>query len=150
MGSCVLGCPPVVHGAAGQGGAEGATDGPPDGATGPPAPLLPDWEGACLHRVVPALLSQVAAGTDDVVVPWLPEPVAGAGQIVLLVLDGLGAEQLEARRTLAPFLSTGTGGTVTSVAPSTTACALTSLVTGRTPAEHGVVGLPARATTARS
>ena len=32
------------------------------------------------------------------------------------------------------------GGPITSVAPSTTACALTTLVTGKVPAEHGVVG----------
>ena len=38
------------------------------------------------------------------------------------------------------MLSAGLGGSITSVAPSTTACALTTLVTGRVPAEHGVVG----------
>jgi len=59
---------------------------------------------------------------------------------VLLVLDGLGAEQLRERSVLAPVLTSGAGQAITTVAPSTTACALTSLVTGRTPAEHGVVG----------
>ncbi len=72
--------------------------------------------------------------------PWFPAPVAGASQIVLLVIDGLGAEQLRERRTLAPVLQAGTGTPITTVAPSTTACALTTLVTGRVPAEHGVVG----------
>ncbi len=71
-------------------------------------------------------------------VPRAGEP--GPGQIVLLVLDGLGEEQLQERRALAPVLSSGVGAPITSVAPSTTACALTSLVTGRVPAEHGVVG----------
>jgi predicted AlkP superfamily pyrophosphatase or phosphodiesterase len=66
--------------------------------------------------------------------------VAGARQIVLLVLDGLGDEQLRERAALAPVLTGGSGAPITSVAPSTTACALTSLVTGRVPAEHGVVG----------
>jgi predicted AlkP superfamily pyrophosphatase or phosphodiesterase len=66
--------------------------------------------------------------------------VAGAGQVVLLVLDGLGEEQLRERSALAPVLLSGAGGSITSVAPSTTACALTTLVTGRVPAEHGVVG----------
>ena len=59
---------------------------------------------------------------------------------MLLVIDGLGAEQLAARRHLAPVLSGGAGQSITSVAPSTTACALTTLVTGQVPAEHGVVG----------
>src|SRR6202034_3880703 len=47
--------------------------------------------------------------------------------------------QLRQRSALAPVLSSGVGGPITSVAPSTTACALTTLVTGKTPAEHGVV-----------
>jgi arylsulfatase A-like enzyme len=66
--------------------------------------------------------------------------VAEARQIVLLVLDGLGAEQLHQRAGLAPTLLSATGTAMTTVAPSTTACALTTLVTGRAPAEHGVVG----------
>ena len=66
--------------------------------------------------------------------------MVGAAQVVLLVIDGLGEEQLRERRALAPVLSSGVGGPITSVAPSTTACALTTLVTGRVPAEHGVVG----------
>ena len=59
---------------------------------------------------------------------------------MLLVIDGLGAEQLRTRTHLTPVLSGGDGQSITSVAPSTTACALTTLVTGRPPAEHGVVG----------
>jgi predicted AlkP superfamily pyrophosphatase or phosphodiesterase len=59
---------------------------------------------------------------------------------VLLVLDGLGAEQLRERSTLTPTLASGEGSAITTVAPSTTACALTTLVTGKVPAEHGVVG----------
>ena len=56
------------------------------------------------------------------------------------MLDGLGEEQLRERVSLAPVLAGGVGDPITSVAPSTTACALTTLVTGRVPAEHGVVG----------
>ena len=59
---------------------------------------------------------------------------------MLLVLDGLGWEQLQARRSLAPTLSSAVGGPITSVAPSTTAAALTSLATGLPPAVHGVLG----------
>jgi hypothetical protein len=106
---------------------------------GTPTPLLPDWNGPCLHAVIPALLGQLAhPGTP--LPPWFPDPVAEATQIVLLVLDGLGAVQLRDRSTQTPTLSSGAGGTVTTVAPSTTACALTSLVTGKVPADHGVVG----------
>jgi hypothetical protein len=127
---------PVSEGAAIQAAVAEPDPGTEEGA---PTPLLPDWNGPCLHAVVPALLGQLAhPGTS--LPPWFPDSVAGARQIVLLVLDGLGAEQVRARRAQTPTLSSGAGGTVTTVAPSTTACALTSLVTGRVPAEHGVVG----------
>jgi hypothetical protein len=101
-------------------------------------PLLPDFGGACLSNVVPALLGHLYQGEE--LPAWAPGNIAGASQIVLLVLDGLGDLQLRPRAALAPVLSSGDGGTVTSVAPSTTACALTSLVTGRVPAFHGIVG----------
>jgi len=71
---------------------------------------------------------------------WMPAPVEEASQIVLLVLDGLGWQQLQERAALAPTITSGVGRSITSVAPSTTACALTSLVTGRPPADHGIVG----------
>src|SRR6185437_2504443 len=108
--------------------------------SGPPEPLLPDWDGASLHRIVPTLLGELAEPGRRELPPWFPEAVAGATQIVLLVLDGLGSEQLRTRTALAPVLSAAASGSVTSVAPSTTACALTTLVTGRVPSEHGVVG----------
>jgi hypothetical protein len=41
---------------------------------------------------------------------------------------------------LAPRMASMAGGPITSVAPSTTACALTSLVVGAPPSVHGVVG----------
>jgi hypothetical protein len=103
-----------------------------------PSPVLPAFDGACLTGVVPGLLAHLHGARD--LPEWMPPPVAGAAQIVLLVLDGLGWHQLGARLALAPTLASGVGGPITSVAPSTTACALTSLVTGRPPAQHGVVG----------
>jgi hypothetical protein len=60
--------------------------------------------------------------------------------VVLLVLDGLGWEQLQGRLHLAPTLASMVGGPITTVAPSTTATALTSIATGLTPGEHGLVG----------
>jgi Type I phosphodiesterase / nucleotide pyrophosphatase len=104
----------------------------------PPDPLLPAYTGAGLQSVVPGLLGHLTGGSA--LPEWFPAPVADATQIVLLVLDGLGAEQLRARASLAPVLSSGEGRTITSVAPSTTATALTTLATGTVPAVHGVVG----------
>jgi alkylated DNA repair dioxygenase AlkB len=99
-----------------------------------PAPVLPDYGGACISSVVPALLGPRRAW------PWLPDGLADARQIVLLVLDGLGWEQLQERTAQAPFLASMRGGAITSVTPTTTATALTSITTGLTPAEHDVVG----------
>ncbi len=102
------------------------------------SPVLPDYGGACLTGVIPGLLDHLyGSGARP---SWMPEPVQAASQIVLLVLDGLGWLQLQERWNLAPTLLSGSGGSITSVAPSTTACALTSLTTGHAPADHGVAG----------
>lgn len=70
----------------------------------------------------------------------MPAPVQGASQVVLLVLDGLGWLQLQANAALCPTLTGMVGEAITTVAPSTTATALTSITTGLTPGEHGIVG----------
>lgn len=100
-----------------------------------PEPVVPAYGGPCVASIVPALL---AADPDRR--RWMPEPLWTAAQVVLLVLDGLGWEQLRERAALAPVLAGMDGGPITSVAPTTTAAALTSISTGRPPAEHGVVG----------
>ena len=100
-----------------------------------PAPTVPRYGGASLDGVVPALMAAPGARPA-----WVPEPAAGAAQVVLLVLDGLGWGQLKDRRHLAPTLAAMAGGPITSVAPTTTATALTSIVTGSPHAAHGLVG----------
>ena len=102
-----------------------------------PAPLLPSYAGANVRGIVPALLAP--AGTDDLP-SWFPAGVTGAAQVVLLVVDGLGWEQLQEHRELAPTLAGLDGGPITSVVPSTTSTALASIATGLTPAEHGIIG----------
>jgi hypothetical protein len=98
-------------------------------------PLLPDYQGANLAGLVPALLASPGSRPD-----WLPAPVRDAGQVVLLVADGLGWLQWQDRRDLTPHLAALRGGPITSVVPSTTATALTSLTLGVPPARHGIVG----------
>lgn len=107
-----------------------------------PAPVLPDFDGPCLTNVVGAVLGAAGLGGPGAGDPpaWAPAALGGARQLVLLVLDGLGLEQLAARPALAPTLSARPALPVTSVAPSTTACALTSLSTGLPPAVHGLMG----------
>jgi hypothetical protein len=99
-------------------------------------PVLPDYAGANVRGIVPALLAPASTSIPA----WLGAEIREASQIVMLVLDGLGWIQLQERTALAPTL-TGMGSTrITTVAPSTTATALTSITTGLTPGEHGIIG----------
>ena len=98
-------------------------------------PVKPDYGGAWIGAVVPALLARASSPP-----PWLPEPAATADGTVLLVLDGLGWSMLETFRGQLPELAGMAGGPITACAPTTTAAGLTSIVTGLTPAEHGMVG----------
>src|SRR5260221_266152 len=72
---------------------------------------------------------------------WAQAPLSwGAPQVVLFAIDGLGFEQLTERLPVAPTLAAMAGGSILTVAPSTTATALSSLALGTSPGEHGVVG----------
>jgi hypothetical protein len=74
------------------------------------------------------------------------ETLPPARSAVVFVLDGLGAHNLAARRGHARFLSslTSRSAVARTVFPSTTAAALTSLLTGTSPGEHGIVGYRVR------
>jgi predicted AlkP superfamily pyrophosphatase or phosphodiesterase len=96
-------------------------------------PLRPDYDGAWVGALMPALLG-------GEVLPWLPEVAATAQSVVLLVLDGLGWSAVQQQRHALPTLAGMQGGPITAVVPSTTAAALTSISTGLAPAQHGMVG----------
>ncbi len=98
-------------------------------------PAVPDYAGACVCNLVPALLEP---GPEPPA--WLPSPAVEADRVVLLVLDGVGWHQLDERRHLAPTLSGMAGGPIQTVLPTTTSTALTSISTGATPGEHGIIG----------
>lgn len=98
-------------------------------------PLLPDYRGASVVNVVPALLERRGP-----VAAILPPEVLDAPRKVLLVVDGLGQRQLGARTHAAPVLTAMDGAQLTTVAPSTTAAALTAIVTAAPPGAHGLVG----------
>ena len=103
-----------------------------------PAPIIPDYGGANVRGIMPALLGP--GSWADSLPSWFPEPVRHADRVVVLVLDGLGWDQLQARPHVAPTIAGLVGGKITTVAPTTTATALSSIATGLTPAEHGLVG----------
>lgn len=96
-------------------------------------PVRAAYGGACVASVVPALLRRERPD-------WLPAPVDGARVVVLLVLDGLGWNSLHEHADRMPTLTGMEGGPITTVVPSTTAAALTSITTGLPPAAHGVLG----------
>src|SRR5687767_13694440 len=90
-------------------------------------PTVPDYGNACIDQVVATVLRNGPHHDASPPPFWLPTPAVGASQVVLLVLDGLGWAQLQDRPGLAPTMTAMTGGPITTVAPSTTAAALTSI-----------------------
>lgn len=98
-----------------------------------PEPVIPKYAGACVSRLIPALV-----GGEDA--SWIPEIATSAQSVILLVVDGLGSDALSRHGSELPTLSAMQGRSITTVAPSTTAAALTSIATGFAPAIHGLVG----------
>jgi predicted AlkP superfamily pyrophosphatase or phosphodiesterase len=101
-------------------------------------PIVPDYAGANVRGIIPAILGPVSWRTS--LPAWMPGLLADAEQIVVLVVDGLGWDQLRAHAHVAPTIAGLDGCSITTVAPTTTATALTSIATGLTPGEHGVIG----------
>ena len=99
----------------------------------------PDYSGACVNNIVPALLQHRQIGDG-----WIPDEVLSSKQVVLLVIDGLGYNQYHRHRHLLPSLADFNDHAISTVFPTTTATALTSITTGSTPGEHGVVGYKIR------
>lgn len=104
-----------------------------------PKLIAPAYGRGCLTDLIPAMLGPGGGGLIPAAV-GAPVPVDATRPIVLLVLDGLGWDQLGERPEITPVMSAMSGSAITSVAPSTTATALTSITTGLTPGEHGIAG----------
>ena len=119
----------------------------PDLDLGPKA-VHPAYDGLSILNVPSSLCRWLGA-------PDLPHPAinhtefddlaSGARQVVVLLVDAVGLNLferwLEGRaQSLHPLVSSGLLGALTSVVPSTTSAALTTLWTGRSPAEHGILG----------
>ncbi|OFJ50447.1 alkaline phosphatase family protein [Mycolicibacterium grossiae] len=96
----------------------------------------PDPDLPHLADVVPAVLRAmgVPGGSGRLT---LPGPVTGA---CVLLIDGLGAELLDAHAADAPVLAGLRSGTLGVGFPSTTAAGLAAVGTGRRSGEHGMVG----------
>ncbi|QAY61308.1 alkaline phosphatase family protein [Microbacterium protaetiae] len=90
-----------------------------------------------LTGVVPQLVAALSGASD-----WF----APARSAIVFTVDGLGAHNLAARLGHARFLAAHRTkkDVARTVFPSTTAAALTSLLTGADPGEHGIVGYRTR------
>lgn len=122
-----------------------------DNTTWPDA-VLPDYEGGSIGNLSTSILTSLGASSPaapgDLLPPLHDEILSsgildGASVIVLLVIDGLGLESLRwaRRRGAVQYLDTATSSSVlTSVFPSTTAAALTTLHTAAAPARHQMAG----------
>lgn len=113
--------------------------------------------GGRLAAIMPTGLAALALGHDRPALPELLSTLQCGDEIpselttavsllprlkslVVVAVDGLGAANLKARRGHAPTLSSLGQRRITTVTPSTTAAALTTLTTGTLPGEHGFVG----------
>ncbi len=99
--------------------------------------ITPRYGDGALADLMPSVLGALGvAGERDRVGLGLD----GVRRVAVLLVDGMGAELVAARRDAAPFLDGLPGRTLTAGFPSTTAASLASLGTGVPSGEHGIVG----------
>jgi hypothetical protein len=108
--------------------------------------VAPDFEGAHLGRLVPAALHAIGVdipGADGAAARkllGLPE----ARHVIVVLLDGLGHYQLDARKGHAPFLRGAESAILSAGFPTTTATSLALLGTGKAAGLTGMTGYTAR------
>ena len=108
--------------------------------------IIPSYDDLCLSNIPSTIASLFDLDTDRPTLPldYMSNKIAldEIQNIVLLVLDGFGYDAWLRRISDNAFFQAITNGglvfPITTVFPSTTAAALTSLSTGLTPQEHGL------------
>ena len=100
--------------------------------------MRPDYEGGSLVNLVASVVASRGGKPLHAPLRNFEFPTA-AKNLVLLIIDGLGDNYL-ARHARGSELHRRRRMTLTSVFPSTTASAITTSYTGRTPLEHGLTG----------
>jgi hypothetical protein len=114
-------------------------------ATGPIRGFyLPDYGGASVVNLLASIIRSQGGASPHREHRGVPaRRLRGARRLIYLVVDGLGVRQLE------HLLEAGAGRsffgahdyvTTSTVFPATTAAAVTTLGTGASPAEHGILG----------
>jgi hypothetical protein len=105
----------------------------------------PDYSGGTIANI-PATIAGLL-GVPFAGLPPLPEslwrPLGDARRVVLFIVDALGWNLCQQEQAMLSDLTTQAivQGRLTSIFPSTTVAALSSLWTGLGPAQHGMVGL---------
>jgi hypothetical protein len=112
----------------------------------PPDLAVPPYGAASLADVLPGTATALGVPVERGDLPadplHLTEALAGARKIMVLLVDGLGADLLRAHEDLAPTLAglDGPAGDLSAPCPSTTPVSLATLGTGLPPGSHGILG----------
>jgi hypothetical protein len=108
---------------------------------------LPEYGSGSLADLLPTVAAGMGVPGMTATIPEL----AAADRVCVLLIDGLGWEQLRAHADEAPFLASllgtsrgGTGRPLTAGYPATTAVSLASVGTGLPPGLHGLPGYAVR------
>lgn len=116
-------------------------------ATATPLPdraRLPDYRGGSTLNLLASIIRALGGRSPHPDLRCLPSSaLAACRRIVLLVIDGLGEAQLArylARRPVPGHPFGQTHPVIDAAFPATTAAAATTLLTGASPAEHGILG----------
>ncbi|MCU0300952.1 MAG: alkaline phosphatase family protein [Candidatus Nanopelagicales bacterium] len=108
---------------------------------GPTPGTGPGGVARSLADLLPAVARVLGVPGQPAGADWLVGPLAGVRHVVVLLVDGLGARQLQAHAALAPRLAALPElGPLAAPFPSSTAISLTSFGTGLPPGMHGIVG----------
>jgi hypothetical protein len=111
-------------------------------APAPDGPLLPAYGRSTLSDLLPSVGAHLGVPGCDEDVLSLPDAL----RFVVFVVDGLGGHLVRSAIDAVPYFGSllDQRSPITSGVPSTTATSLTSLGTGLTPGQHGIVGYTSR------
>ncbi|MDD3441550.1 MAG: hypothetical protein PHU50_08865, partial [Kiritimatiellae bacterium] len=119
-------------------------------ADGMPPPLRfaelprPDYAGGSLVNLMASLIRARGGRSPHRTLAGLPSAALRPySKVVLLLLDGLGANQLHTLVTRGKgrqFFARHPWQVITTACPATTAAVVTTLATGASPAEHAILG----------
>ena len=106
---------------------------------------LPDYAGGSIVNLMASVIRSRGGRTPHAPLRAFACPSADdSPRLVLLVLDGIGENQLRdylaRRKTLSPFFGRVPHRVITTVCPATTAAAVTTFATGGSAAEHAMLG----------